>query len=207
MLRPALTLLLTLLCAVPALAQRRSGTKAEPTFPEAVEAARKAADAADYGAAIAALQAAIRDLQKKQRAAVVAALPRPDGWEIQDDAPPDANDMVMAGVAMVGMTLQRHYSKGEQRIDVEVTANSPFVGMLASLFQNPEIVKAEGGELVEYGPHKAMLKKNGDTGWELQLVMHGKHLIKVSAEGITDEALLKFFDQACVDRLEKPLGK
>ena len=69
------------------------------------------------------------------------------------------------------------------------------------------LIEADGGELVQYGPHKAILKKQGDDGQELQILMHDKHLIRVSAQGVSADDLLKIFDQAFVDRMEKPLGK
>jgi hypothetical protein len=37
--------------------------------------------------------------------------------------------------------------------------------------------------------------------------MHDAHLIKVNSQGIDADDLLKIFDQAFIDRLEKPLGK
>lgn len=60
---------------------------------------------------------------------------------------------------------------------------------------------------MKYGQHKAILKKSGDSGVELMLLMHDQHLIKISGQGIDADGLLKIFDQAFVDRLEKPLGK
>ncbi|MFY9344674.1 MAG: hypothetical protein WAT39_19430 [Planctomycetota bacterium] len=196
----------TVLCFA-AAAQERSGPKKTPTFPEAVEQAKKAVEADKLGAAIAALQAAIRDLQKKQRAAVLACLPKPEGWTVEDDAVDENSEAIAAGIAAAGMTMRRRYQKGEQSIAVEVTANSPLMGMLTMMFDNPTLVEASGGELVKYGAHKAILKKSGDSGQELQLLMHGTHLIKIDAQGVTADDLLKVFDQAFVDRLEKPLGK
>jgi hypothetical protein len=88
-----------------------------------------------------------------------------------------------------------------------VTANSPMLQMIALMFSNPALITADGGELVQYGAHKAILKKLGDTGQELQILMHDKHLIRAQSEGLSADDLLKIFDQAFVDRMEKPLGK
>ena len=79
--------------------------------------------------------------------------------------------------------------------------------ILTMVFNNPTLIEADGGELVKYGAHKAVLKKNGDNGQELQILMHDMHLVKVTTTGVGADDLLKMFDQACVDRLEKPLGK
>src|SRR5262245_56467298 len=167
-----------------AVAQERAAPQKPPTFPEAVDQAKRAADGEQYGAAIAALQAAIRDLQKKQRAAVLAGMPKPAGFEIQDDQPNESAEQFQAAL-IAGMTVTRHYRKDDKTIDVEVTANSPLLQMLAMLFANPAAITAEGGEIVKYGVHKAILKKNGDNGQELQILMHDKHLIKVTSQGLS----------------------
>jgi len=190
------------------LAQTRTAPKKEPTLPEALDQATKAAEGEQYGAAIAALQAAIKLLQKKQRVAILAGMPKPQGWEISDDEPDEATDAFTAGFAGIGTNIQRRYRNGDDKsLTVEVMANSPMLQMIAMLFNNPAMITADGGEVVQYGPHKAILKKNGDSGQELQILMHDKHLIKVTAQGITGDEMLKIFDQAFVDRMEKPLGK
>lgn len=199
--------LVATLWLAPAFGQQRSAPKKDPTFPEAVEQAKKAADAEQYGAAIAALHEAIAALQKKQRVAILASLPKPDGWTVKDDEPNDADNPFAAGMALVGMNLTRRYRNNDKSLTVEITANSPMMQMMSMMFNNPALLKADGGEIVQYGAHKAILKKNGDSGSELQILMHDKHLIKVTSQGISDDDLLKIFDQAFVDRMEKPLGK
>ena len=190
-----------------ALAQERSGPKKAPTFAEAIETAKSAVEANKPGAAIAALQAAIKDLQKKQRAAIFEALPKPDGWKVEDQAGDEQADNFASGMLGGGFSTSRRYQKGDKSISVEVTANSPLMQMLTMMFSNPALIEADGGELVKYGQHKAILKKNGDNGHELSILMHDTHLIKVTTDGVGADDLLKIFDQACVDRLEKPLGR
>jgi hypothetical protein len=198
-------LLFTVLLALPVAAQERAAPKKVLTFAEAVELAKKSVEADKPGAAIAALQAAIRDLQTKQRTQVLAALPKPEGWTIRDDEP-DQDQLALFGQGL-GITISRTYENGDKQLRVEVNANSPLVGMMSMMFTNPAILTAQGGEVVKYGAHKAILQKSGDDGQELQLLMHDAHLIKVTANGLDADALLKIFDQAMVDRLEQPLGK
>lgn len=206
--RTALTTFALLFAAVtPSLAQERSAPKKPLTFAEAIEAAKKAAEADKLGAAIAALQAAIKDLQKKQRVAILAALPKPDGWQIEDPAVDEQAEALGVGLLGGGFSATRNYQKGDLSMSVEITANSPLIQMMTMMFTNPTLIQAEGGELVKYGQHKAILKKSGDNGQELTILMHETHLIKVTTTGVGADDLLKVFDQACIDRLEKPLGK
>ncbi|HLQ37978.1 MAG TPA: hypothetical protein VK348_09260 [Planctomycetota bacterium] len=201
--------LLLALLAVPAAAQKRAAAVKEPTFPEALELAKKAFDGKEYGSAVSALQAAIRELQKLQRTAILAAMPKPAGFTFKDEERNDeAANPFAGGMSVLGLTVDRHYTKGDDKhIDIEVMANSPMVQMMAVMFSNPALVKADGGEIVEYGVHKAILKKNGDNGNELTILMYDKHVIKATSGGITVEELLAVIDQAMVDRMEKQLGK
>ena len=203
----AITLVLLAISASPAAAQQRTAVQKAPNFAEGVEQAKTAVAGEQFGTAIAALQAAIRDIQKMQRTAVLAALPKPDGWQFEDQ--PLDNPALAAGMAnMIGMTINRQYHKGDDlTIAVEVMANSPMVQMMGMMFANPAMIAGDGGELVKYGQHKAILKKEGDSGLELQILMYDAHLIKATAHGVSADDLLKIFDQAFVDRLEKPLGK
>jgi len=204
-----ITLALAALVAAPTFAQKRVGPKKEPTFPEAVEQARKAFDSGDFGAAVSALQAAMQAVQKKQRVAILEALPKPAGWTFEDEAEQDqASNPFAAGMAVLGLNIQRKYrvEDGSKRMDVDITANSPMVQMMSMLFANPAMIQADGGELVEYGAHKAILKKQ-DEDLELTIVMHNKHIVKVDASGMSVDDLFAIFNQALVDRLEKPLGK
>jgi len=200
-------LLVATMWTAPALLQQRTAPKKAPTFPEAIEMATKAADGEQFGTAISALQSAIRDLQKRQRVAVLAGMPKPEGWEIRDEEVDEAAEELSAGMAAVGSTVRRNYRSGDKSLSVEVTANSPMLQMLAMMFSNPALIQADGGEIVQYGAHEAILKKQGGDGQELQILMHDKHLIRVSAQGVSADDLLKIFDQAFVDRMEKPLGK
>jgi hypothetical protein len=204
--RKLLLVLSTLLVLPAALPQERAGAKKVLTFPEAVDAAKKAVEAEKMGAAIAALQAAIKDLQKKQRVQILAALPKPDGWEVEDANDDTSNDIAI-GLLGGHSAVSRTYRSGDKQITAEVTANSPLLQMMTMMFANPALVEADGGEIVKYGPHKAILKKSGENGQELTILMHDAHLVKASAQNVSSDDLLKIFDQATIDRLEKPLGK
>lgn len=193
--------------ALPLVGQQRSAPKAPPTVAEAMEQAKKAAEAEQFGSAITALQEAIRLLRAQQRAAVFAVMPKPEGFAIEDEQVDEHSEAMLAGMAVVGAAATRHYRKDDKSITVEVTTNSPMLGVMAAMFANPMLIKADGGELVQYGAHKAILKEGKDRDTELQILMHDKHLIKVTASGLTGDEVLKVFDQAFVDRMEKPLGK
>ncbi len=193
-----------LLLAAPLAAQKRTA-KPEQTVPDLLKAANAAFDAKEYGTTVSALQEALRLVQQKQRAALVDALPKPAGWEIEDQKQDEMN-AAFAGLAALGSAVTRKYTKGDQSINIEIFANSPTAQMVGMMFSNPVLLQAQGGEVVEYGVHKALLKKEGDS-YEMQLLMHGKHLITVRTNGVSDKDLFAIIDQKSVDALDKQLGK
>ncbi len=202
-----IALALVLIFPLGAFAQQRAVQQKVLTFPEAIEEAKKQADGDKIGAAISAMQAGIRDLQKKQRVAILEALPKPAGWEFKDQTPDDSNEAIASGMSAMGQTISREYTKGDQHIQIEVSANSPMIQMLSMLFSNPAMIQAQKGEAITYGTNKAILTKQDNGGIELQILMNDTHLIKVTSRGISEDDLLKIIDQSMIDRLDKPLGK
>ncbi len=202
-----IALALVLLSPLGALAQQRAAQPKVLTFADSVDEAKKQVSSDKLGAAISAMQAGIRDLQKKQRAEILEALPKPEGWEIKDQKTDDADEAIATGISALGQTVSRDYDKGDQHIQIEVSANSPMVQMISMLLSNPAMIQAQKGEAITYGTSKAMLTKQDGGGIELQILMNDVHLIKVTSRGISEDDLLKIIDQAMIDRLDKPLGK
>ena len=206
--RATLSFFLASLVLPAARAQTPAAPAREPSFTEAVEAATRAFTAGEHASAVASLQAAILVVQKLQRAAIVAALPRPAGFVCEDVQPKtDATDPFAAGIATLGFTVERRCRKGDKvRLDLEVSSNSPMVEMYASLFAAPDKVKASGGEILALGRHKAVLKE-ADGHVDLTVVVNGRHIVKVDSDGMKRDEVLALVDAAFVDRIEKPLGR
>ena len=71
-----------------------------------------------------------------------------------------------------------------------------------------EITKrADGGEIVKYGPHKAILKKQGDDGQELMLLMHADkdYVIQSGLETNFSKSLLAGLLELPAEALQEPL--
>jgi hypothetical protein len=204
---PAVLSAALLALCLPLAAQKRATPKQELTFPDLLKAATTAFEGKDFGAAVSALQEALRMAQQKQRDAIVAALPKPDGWKVEDEGNDAVDNPFLGGLAALGSTITRRYTKGEQSLSIEVIANSPVAQMVSMMLTNPALLAAQEGEVVEYGAHKALLKKDGDDAYELQILMHGKHLVTARSTKLTDKELFAIVDQKAIDALDKQLGK
>ena len=63
----------------------------------------------------------------------------------------------------------------------------------------------ENSELIEYGEHRAILKTGNGRRLNLQVLIHGKHVMDISCSE-NEEFLFAMFDQAAIDQVAKVLG-
>ncbi|MEM7205476.1 MAG: hypothetical protein AAF628_34790 [Planctomycetota bacterium] len=191
------------LLLVPALAAQTIEKKAEDqSYGDVAAAADQAFKAKNYAGCIEHLRVAIKVAAKELRKAVLAAMPEaPEGM---DEVPQKAAAVagLMDGSALIGIPIEKQFraKNGQRRLTVQVHVNSNMVKMLEMglnmAAMDPKV------DVVNYGPHRGMLKKNsGGKRLELQVILDGKHLLSGNATGFGVEELLAVVDQAFVDRL------
>ncbi len=206
-----LALSLACLSAVAApLVQERVKKKKPADFQSIHAALGESWKAGQYGRAQRQCRELAGLIAQKRVEVVLAALPAaPAGYEIVQDERSKQNaqnPMAAAMMASVGQVIERRYQSKEKgdRIDVTLTVDSPLAQMFAMWVQNPAML-GEEAELVRYGEHTAILKKEG-AGWNLQILL-GETLVEVKSRKATDDELLALFDQAAIDRLDAALSK
>lgn len=173
-------------------------------FPAHMKAAEAAFAAEHWGECASELQKALSIAMEKRRDAIVAALPDPgEGWTKRTSS--DDMASMMAAMAITGFMVQCDYGGPEgQSLDVTANIGSPMIQMLGMQFSNPAF-RDENTELIEYEKHKALLTKNGDDRFQLQILM-GADLVQVESRGLSDDALLGIFSEAAVQKIEAALG-
>ena len=207
---PALILL-----SVPALlaptVQKRVKEQEAKDFPTLISEATSQWNEKRYGGCIAALQEAVVLATTERVTAIRGALPNPPtGWEQLPDKKNNAQNA--AGLAALGAVagniVDRKWkaTEGRSNLAVSVTADSPLVGMLGGYITNPAML-GEGKELIEYGTHKAILEtqKKGSR-LKLQIIIAQKHIVDVTANGMTEDELFAMWNQEAVDRLASALN-
>ena len=195
--------------AVVASPQKRVSQQTPADFAGTLTAAQTAWSQGKYGACLESLKQATGLVMVKRVEVVLAALPKaPEGFEKVEDKRNQAqqNQMIAGMAAMVGSIIEQKY-RGPHNIDVTVTANSPMVSMLSMGLSNPALLE-QGAELIEYGPHKAILKPiRGGNSRELTIIIDGKHLIQVQWGSSDEDALFAMWNQAAVDRVAATLDE
>lgn len=191
-------------------AQKRVKAVTADDFKSVIESVSKSWDAKDYGQCTGQLRTALSLCMVKRSEAILAALPpAPEGYEAVPDRALEqlaGNPMASALAASVGSVVVQQY-RGPEAIKVTVTADSPLVGMFSMWVTNPAMLD-ENSELIEYGPHSALLKQTGGgRGRELMILINGAHICEVTYRGTDEDFLFELFDQAAVDALARVLGK
>ncbi len=190
--------------------QKRVQKKGPADFPTTLRAAGEAWESGAYGACVRELKAAL-GLATERRAQELreAMPPAPEGWQVEPDRSANANQNPFGAMLAVGIgnIVERKYRQksGRGNVSCTLTADSPLVQMFNMWLANPAMLDANS-ELIEYGVHKAVLKKQG-SGFNLQILINGAHTCEVNAQGgVSEEQLFAMFDQRVVDRLAKVLG-
>jgi len=196
--------LLAISAAIP-FAQERATKKKAPEFKDVHTAIAAAYEAGNYGLAMSKTRELLTVLTPKWHEAILAALPAaPEGYTIlpQEKKDPQATAALAALSASVGTVVEQKY-KGEGGIvTVQVTADSPMLQMFSMVLANPAML-GEDQELIKYGDHKALLKQEGQR-WTLQIVIDNS-MVEVKGN-VSDDFLLRMFDQKAVDRLAAVLN-
>jgi hypothetical protein len=209
--KPALTLVAALALAALASSalQERVKPKQPKEVPALLDAAKRAFAAEKYGACMNELQEAVGLVARLRQAQILAALPAaPAGWEVvPDEKDAQPNPFAGALASSVGNVFSREYKEtgGRGRITVQMTTDSPMVQMFDMWIQNPAML-GEGAELIKYGAHHAVLRKQNGGRLQLQILLLGEHLCDVTANGLDEDGLFGMFDQAAVDKLAGVLG-
>ncbi|MGE3171059.1 MAG: hypothetical protein AB7O97_00445 [Planctomycetota bacterium] len=186
-----------------------AGPRPAASFATAVERAQQAFAAGLHGETVAALQAAILAVQQLQRAAILAALPAPAGFAIDDVAPRrDEADPFAAGIQSLGLDVERRCRRGEEtRLDFEVSTNSPLAHVFARQLETPDALTGKGLALQAFGAHRGVLDSRDDERHELTVVLIGRHVLKVTADHLPRAELLGIVDRAFIERLAEILAR
>jgi hypothetical protein len=151
-----------------------------------INEALKAYQNHDTQTAIAALDAATNLLRQSRADALKKLLPAPPpGWTA------DAAQSTAVSVAMLGggVTASRAYHNGDQRVEVQIVADSPMLQTVAALFSSP--LGAIGGmRTVVIGGRRMSYN---DTDHSYTTLVADKVILRIEGETGTLEPTLKSF--------------
>lgn len=162
-----------------------------------INEALKAYQNHDTQTAIAALDTAANLLRQARAEGLKKLLPPvPPGWTA------DNPESTAIGVAMLGggITASRTYHNGDQRVDVQIMADSPMLQSLAALLNSP--IAAMGGMKTVLIGGRRMSYNEGDNSY--MALVADKIIVKIAgSSGTPDPTLKSFIQQIDFGALEK----
>ena len=200
--------LLVAFLVAPTITQQREKKAGPPDFAKEVEAATKAYGAGKYTACTHHLQRATMAVVLLRRDRVLKAFPSLGAaFTVEDDRNQEEalnNPLITYLPVNLAGVIERTYTKGEQRLQLNVTLDSPLAKTFTAMMGM--FPQGDGNEMITYKQGKALLKKDGDDGYELTLVLRGVHSVVANARGFSADALLKILSQEAMDRIDKAVA-
>jgi hypothetical protein len=151
-----------------------------------IDKAAAAWRAHDSQGAIAALEAAANLLRQARADTLKTLLPvPPPGWT----ADPTETSAVSAAMLGGGVSATRTYHNGAQRVEVQITTDSPMLQGMAALISSP-LATASGVKTVMIGG-RPMSYTESDNGY--MTLIGNKIIVKVDGSKDTPEPVLRSF--------------
>ena len=158
---------------------------------QSLTGARDAYAAKNYTQTATQLQNALQLVNEMIVDELKAFLPRPSGaWKAEEPQGSSAGMMFMAG-----LTVSRHYyqDNGEQRVDVEITVNSPLIATMRMMMTNPMMLAGQGKLTTIKGIQCIEKFEAGSQSGELNCLPGSSALVAVKGSSIASAEVLRGF--------------
>lgn len=192
--------LLTTLVALPLLLT--SSTLADKVT-DPIDTALKAYKEKDYKTALEELKYASAELQKLDTAENNKLLPEVlEGWTrtIEENSGQLAMNMLGGG-----QMIKAEYTHENERIEIQIVANSPLISTVAMMINNPMFSNAKGTEPFRYKRIKGIKEKEG-TNTNITLLMAGQIMIKLEGDSLQDDKVLEtYLDKMDMNKIKSSL--
>ena len=113
-----------------------------------------------------------------------------EGWEKKEG---DSRGEQMAMGMMGGGSLTTaKYTHDNERVEIQIVANSPMLGTIGMMINNPMFAGSDGNEPYRYKRLKGIKKKNAYST-EITLLIAGQIMIKIEGHNLKDESVLEAY--------------
>ena len=142
----------------------------------------------DYQGAIGDLNYAVARIQETIHTKNAKLLPEAlEGWT--------ASEVENTGAAMAmlggGNSLTRHYTRGPESVEINITANSPWIAGMMQMMSNPMLM-AGNPDLKPYRYKRVNGMKESTEGHvEVTLSLASQVMVKVTGDSLSDEAVIE----------------
>jgi len=158
----------------------------------------------EYKLAIDDLKFAIVQIEKLDNEENKKLLPNAlEGWTLKE-----GDNSTQAAMSMMGggTSIQGVYSRGNEKIEISIIANSPMLAVAGMMINNPALASSDPNtEPYRYKRIKGIKKKERKTT-EITLILAGQIMIKLTGKKLKDDAVLEqYLDEMDMKKLKMSL--
>ena len=147
---------------------------------DAIEEALAAYQEGDNAYAKESLDFASQLIGQMNTDSLAALLPEPmEGWTAGEASTETMGAALFGG----GSNASRDYSRGDDDISIQYTANSPIVAQMAAMFSAAGM--AGGGKLIRLGRQKAMVDEDGG----IQFVVNNNVMVQIDGNASAEDKM------------------
>ncbi len=169
-----------------------------------IQAGLKAYQDKEYKIAVDELKFAMAQLEKLTHDENKKLLPPAlDGWTMKaDDSGAQAAMSMLGG----GTTIGANYQRNNEKIHIQIIANSPMIAMVGMMINNPMMAAAdENTKPYRYKRIKGIKKTEG-SNTEITLLLAGQIMVRLDGENLKDPAVLEqYLDAIDMKKLKMSL--
>jgi len=120
-----------------------------------------------------------------------------------------ANDNVSGAAGFAGAVIHRDYGSADKTASIEIISNSPLISSINAILAIPFIGRGGNGnqKIIKIEGYKALVQKNdadSKSSYDVQVPM-GSTLLTLKAEGLTEDAVVKFASTLPMSDIAKKL--
>jgi len=168
-----------------------------------IASALEAYEQQDYTGAIDDLNFAVAQIQELVNAQQSTLLPEPlEGWTASEVENASAAMSMMGG----GTNMTRTYQRGQEEVEINIIANSPWVMGMMQMLGNP-MMMAGNPDMKPYRYKRIKgMKETTEGETSVTLALAGQIVVKVTGRGLSDEAAIEqYLDAMDFDRIQTTL--
>ncbi len=169
-----------LLAALLALPLAASADEVEDAINEAMKLYKEG----KYSEASTSLQLAVNAINEKKGVTIANALPD----KIGDWKGGEINNANALAVLGAGSTVERKYEKKTKSASITIIADSPMIGQVMGLINNPAIAGLAGLKMKKAGDNTVTIQKDAGMG---QIVVDNRFLIQIQGSDLKEDDILE----------------
>jgi len=159
----------------------------------------------DYKMALEELKFVTAQIQQLNQEELQKLMPQAlEGWTEKEGN--NRDNQVAMSMMGGGTSMKKEFQRDREKVTVEVLANSPMMQMMTMMLKNPAMMAGQKNtKPYRYKRAKGMIKTEKNKT-EINLVLAGQILVKVTGRKLEDDAVLKqYLEQLDFSKLKDAL--